>query len=140
MILGNQYSRILAPVMGAIVGGILAFKTVDPQAQQLTEIVVLVLGGAALGAMAGGVVWLMDVPDLQLSAEEQEPISSVGSLFALLAVVPGFCPFVGLLFAIPAFILNRKVRGWQGTLSRLGLGVGILLTVLTLAISLFDLK
>ena len=70
-------------------------------------------------------MWLIDSPP----PAEQKHASLLGSILAILAVFPGVIPFVGLLFGVPAFLLNRRVSGWPNKASRLGLGLCITLTV-----------
>jgi hypothetical protein len=71
------------------------------------------------------VLWLVDAP----TAVEQRPASLLGRLLAALALFPGFLPCVGWVFGVPAFLVNRRVRGWPNYASRLGLGLSIVLTI-----------
>jgi hypothetical protein len=80
--------------------------------------------GVLLGAIGGGLVWLIDVPP-----GEGKPASAIGSLFAVLALCLGCMPVAGLVFSVPAFLLNRRVAGWQNRASRWGLGLGVVLTL-----------
>src|SRR5262249_34457996 len=89
------------------------------------------VAGALLGALGGGVLWLVDAP----APAEQRRASVLGCLLAVLALFPGIVPFVGLVFGVPAFLVNRRVRGWPNGASRLGLGLCIVLTIVVVVAS-----
>ena len=120
----NTFSipRWLGPVVGAILGAVVGYRAM--RRDRVTDYRWLV-GGAAIGAMAGSVVWLMDAPP----QSQHRPASGIGTLFAVLALFPGVVPYIGLAFGLPAFLVNRRVSGWPNKASRLGLGVCIALTV-----------
>jgi hypothetical protein len=66
--------------------------------------------------------------------------ATAGTLLAALAVVPGLLPFVGLLFGIPAFRVNRRVTGWPNKASRRGLGMCVVRTVVVTVASQVPLR
>jgi hypothetical protein len=88
-----------------------------------------------LGAMAGCVLWPVDAP---VGAARRASVA--GSILAILAVFPGIVAVVGLLFGIPAFLINRQVTGWPNRISRLGLGLGMVLTLVVIVASHVPLR
>src|SRR5437016_4345366 len=108
--------RFAAPIIGAGVGLFAGYRAMR---RAHSDNLIYPLGGALMGAMAGSVIWLMDAP----RTPDQPPPSTAGTVLAILAVFPGVLPFVGLLFGLPAFVVNRKVSGWPNRISRLGLGL-----------------
>jgi hypothetical protein len=94
------------------------------------------VAGGFVGLLAGGVLWLMEAPP----EESLRDPSSAGSALEALAIFPGLLPFVGLLFGIPAFLVNRRVEGWQNRASRLGLGICVVLTVVVTIASRVPLR
>jgi hypothetical protein len=86
--------------------------------------------------LAGGVLWLIDAPP----ARPRQYASPAGTILAALAIFPGLLPFVGLLFGIPAFLVNRRVEGWPNKASRLGLGICVVLTVVVTVASQVPLR
>jgi hypothetical protein len=114
--------RWLGPIIGAIFGVIVGSRAM--RREHVSDYRWLA-GGAVIGALAGSVIWLMDAPP----QSEERPPSGIGTLFAILALSPGVIPFIGLVFGLPAFLVNRKVTGWPNKASRLGLGLCIALTV-----------
>ncbi len=93
------------------------------------------LVGALLGAIGGSLVWLIDAPPCK-----GERASIAGSVLAILALCLGCVPVFGLLFGVPAFLLNRRVVSWQNRASRWGLGLGVVLTLVVLGVSLMPLR
>ncbi len=128
-----RFPRWLGPVLGAGVGVVLALRAM--RRDRVTDWT-WVAGGVVLGALAGGVLWLVDAP----TPANPRRASVPGSLLAVLAIFPGLLPFVGLVFGVPAFLVNRRVVGWQNRASRLGLGLSLLLTIVVVAASRIPLN
>jgi hypothetical protein len=120
----RRLPRWSAPISGAGLGVVLSFRAMkrDGQAKWMYPV-----AGAILGGLAGGVLWLIDTP-----TGDERRVSAIGSLLAVLAVFPGILPFIGIAFCLPAFVLNRRVAGWQNRVSRLGLCVCVLLTIVAM--------
>jgi hypothetical protein len=130
---GQKFPRWLGPVIGAGVGVAVACRGMKRQgAFDWT----LLIGGALIGTLGGSVLWLMDAPP----TTQERQASVLGSLLAVLAIFPGVCPVVGLVFGISAFLMNRRVTGWQNTASRPGLGLCIVLTVIGVVASIVPLR
>ncbi len=91
--------------------------------------------GALAGAVGGTLIWLVDVPTV-----EGTRASITGSILAIFAFIFGFVPVFGLLFAIPAFLLNRQVAGWQNRASRWGLGLCVVVTLVVMVMSQVPLQ
>ncbi len=134
MLDGNQkFPRWAGPLVGAVIGAVVGLRAMR---RERVEDWFYPVGGALLGALAGGVLWLMDAPP----SRPRRYASAVGTLLAVLAVFPGIFPFVGLPFGIPAFLVNRRVTGWQNTASRLGLGICVVLSVVVAVASQVPLR
>jgi hypothetical protein len=121
--IGQKFPRWLGPIVGAGAGVVVACRGMKRQGA--FDWTLLVIGGV-VGVLGGSVLWLMDAPP----PTEERRASMLGSLLAILAIFPGVCPFVGLVFGISAFLINRRVTGWQNTASRLGLGLCIVMMVI----------
>ena len=48
--------------------------------------------------------------------------------------------FVGIAFGMPAFLINRRVAGWQDRVSRLGPGECVVLTIVAIVVYHVPLK
>jgi hypothetical protein len=120
--LEQTFPRWLGPVVGAAIGAALGLRA--SKADGAIGAAWLV-GGALLGTVVGGVLWLIDASP----PPERRPPTLMGSSLAVLALFPGCVPFVGLVFGFPVFVINQYVAGWQTTASRLGLGLGVVMAV-----------
>jgi hypothetical protein len=122
----SSLPRWLAPLVGAVLGALAGLRA----ARRNGDLSWLyVAGGAGIGALAGMVVWLLDVPNPALA----RPASGLGQALAVLAVVVCWIPVLGVLLSAPAFLVNRKAVGWAAKLSRLAFGIAVVLTVVIVA-------
>ncbi len=134
----HKFPRWAAPLLGIPVGIVAAFglrKRPWLAERQVPTDILYVLAFAGVGALAGCVVYLIDIP-----TTEGRPATTSGSILAVLSIFPGFCPFVGLLLGVPAFLVNRKVSGWQNLTSRIGLALSIVLTIIIVVASQVPLR
>jgi len=127
-----SFPRWPGPIIGGGVGVALGLRLMLHDA--VVDWIYLACG-ALLGAVAGSLVWLIDAP-----TEEGQPASIAGTLLAVLALCLGCMPVFGLLFGIPAFLVNRRVVGWQNRASRLALGLGVVLTFVVIVGSQVPLR
>jgi hypothetical protein len=119
---GNQtFPRWAGPVIGAAIGVEIGVHCMIGGGQDAW---LSVIAGALAGTLGGSLLGFIDTP-----AAEERPASIIGSIFTVLAAFSGIVPIAGLVFGIPAFVLNRRVAGWQNRASRLGLGLCIVLTL-----------
>jgi hypothetical protein len=65
-------------------------------------------------------------PEVAADREAAQQEVSWGRVFAILAVLCCWLPVIGLVFALAAFGLNRRVGGWLRTASLLALVVALL--------------
>jgi hypothetical protein len=124
----QKFPRWAGPIIGAGLGVFLGFRTMRREGG--FDLLLYLTAGGILGALAGCVLWLLDAPK-----GETRDATGAGSALAILAVFSGVLPFVGFFFSIPAFILNRKVTGWQNGASRLGLGLSVVVTTVVIVAS-----
>jgi len=129
----QKFPRWAGPLIGAIIGIVLGVRGMRREGQLDW---IYPVAGFLLGALAGSVLWLLDAPP----AKRRRRSSVAGSVLAALAIFPGILPVLGLLFGVPAFLINRRVSGWQNTASRLGLGLCVVLTVVVIVASQVPLK
>ena len=126
--LGLKFPRWLGPIIGACLGAGLALRGMKRDGHFNA---VGLASGAVCGLLAGCVLWLLDAP----SPTESRQASLLGSLLAIVGFFPGCLPFVGLVLAVPAFLVNRRVTGWQNTASRMALSLSIVMTVIAVVAS-----
>lgn len=132
MIDGDQrFPRWAGPIIGAGLGVVLGLRGMKREGLQ--NWAYPILGGIA-GALAGGVLWLLDAP-----TGEKRRASVGGSILAVLAIFPGIIPFLGLPLGISAFLINKRAGGWPNSVSRLGLGLCVVLSLVVVVASLIPL-
>jgi hypothetical protein len=125
----QRFPRWAGPIIGAGVGALLAFQAM-PRGPRVNWIY-LAVGGVS-GALGGVLLWLLDAPP----PAGRRPASTLGTVLAALALFPGCLPGAGLVIGVPAFLVNRRVLGWQNAASRLGLGLAVVMTAIVVVASL----
>jgi hypothetical protein len=129
------FPRWLAPVLGALLGGLLILKGDDP-GKWSPQMLAL---GMTLGAVAGGLVLLVDRPKTsgtEGSIDERSSGTVIGRAVAILAVPAGLIPVGNVVFAAAAVYLNRHCAGWPRVLSWIACGLSIVLsTVFVIALA-----
>jgi hypothetical protein len=137
------------PFVGAIVGAGLAFKAARREGGGLSW--EWVVAGAAMGFLAGGIVWILDRPlsdsvleddDLEPFEDDEVPLvdavssSLIGRFLALLCVLFCLVPMVGLTVGVPAVVVNYRTTDWTRPTSLICSIISLLTTLMMIALLL----
>lgn len=114
----RTFPRWSAPLVGAVVGSIFGARAARSERQLVSPEWVLI--GAAAGAIAGSLIFLLDRPRHSSPDAVLLDSSLFGRIFAVLSVPISLLPFIGLGVAAVALWLNRRVAGWPRTMSWIG--------------------
>ena len=105
----------------------------------------MVLGGAAIGGLAGSLIFLVDprptaevpegMPEHLARGYVDRPSGVVGRFLALVGGLLCWIPFLGLLLNLAGVAVNWKARDWARTASLVGLAIGAL-SAIALAVGL----
>jgi hypothetical protein len=125
-----SFSRCWAYPVGAGIGALLGL--------QAGASIEFIIGGAILGLLAGGLIFLLDPRKGNFSgekedADEEEPArrangTLMSRLFATLAVGLFWMPILGLALGVGAVLMNFKTRGWPRVLGWIGAILGAVVT------------
>lgn len=138
----GNYPRWSAPFVGMIVGAGISLKVGEDVGEGFSPMTLVV--GLIAGGLAGGLIFLIDVnppTDMSLSGRDRygepgQPKGDPGTLmsrfFAVLSPLLCFVPILNLIWSVSAFLMNRQVYGWPKTLSKIGLVMSALFSVLFL--------
>jgi hypothetical protein len=138
----GNYPRWSAPFIGMIAGAGIALKVGEDIGEGFSPTVLV--GGLIAGGLAGGLIFLIDVKpaeDKSLSRQgrygepgdtQGDPGTLMSRFFAVLSPLLCFVPVLNLLWSVSAFFMNRRVYGWPKTVSKIGLVLSVLFSVLIL--------
>lgn len=147
---GNKnriFPRWSGPFVGAIVGTIVGVQAaIRNRGGELgVSSVYFIIGGAIIGMFAGCLIALLDSPPketdqgdtfeqyLPAHLVQKKRVSQsglVGKVLALIAFPMSLFPIVGLMFIIPAVVVNRNSIGWTKTISWIAFVISICLSTI----------
>ncbi len=139
--LGNRrFPRWSGPLIGGLVGGYVGLRNlVNPGGLPIGW---MVLGGVLIGGFAGSLAILLDpkrtenlsegLPD-HLTGANQVPAGFVGRVLALFGLMLCWFPFIGLALNLIGVLVNRGTEDWALLVSKFGLFVGVIVSLVTLA-------
>ncbi|MEM7454734.1 MAG: hypothetical protein AAF456_10330 [Planctomycetota bacterium] len=140
--MNDAFPRWSAPLLGAVAGAFLGYRA-DPGIASPAY----VGGGALIGILGGCLVFLLDSKPQSASQHEEALREAnpnyvndqvehftdpglVGRFLALIAIVLCIVPIAGLVMGLIAVAVNWKARGWSRMASRIGAGIGLVVTTL----------
>jgi hypothetical protein len=135
------FPRWTAPLVGAGLGALLALRAARRERQPMAWD--WLIGGATLGLVAGGLIWLLDRPAPRRKgavaetseAVEQPPSASaeqgslVGRVLALLSILLFCAPFLGFVLGVAAILINSRDGGWSRTVGWIATGLSLVVTI-----------
>ncbi len=139
-----NFPRWSAPFVGMLVGTGIGLKSGQRTGEGLSP--TWLIGGAIIGGLAGGLIFLLDSPpaatddDSLIQAPQQKvaPTDSgtlISRFFALLSLPLFWVPVVNLILAGVSLLLNRKTQGWPKTVTKIALALSVLITLLLIGIA-----
>ncbi len=138
----GNYPRESAPLIGMISGAGIALKVGDDTGEGFSP--TMLVSGLIADGLAGGLIFLIDVKsstDKSLSGRDLygepgqfkgDPGTLMSRFFAVLSPLLCFVPVLNLIWSVSAFLMNRHVYGWPKTVSKIGLVLSALFSVLFL--------
>lgn len=132
----TKFPRWAAPLVG-MGAGVVMFARGAGQPLSWEWLV----GGAGVGLLAGGLIWLLDRPPapagsvdapgeesgggVGLEGEGRGQSGVIGRFLALVSVGFFWTPGVGLILGIAALLTNLRTRDWTRKCSKVGLGLSV---------------
>lgn len=138
----SELPRWSAPIVGAVVGAFLGLRSSRDIEGPLLFIIA---GGAAIGGLAGCLIFLFDSKpasesnpyaspsDFAFDKMAPAPSGVIPRFLAVTSVVLFFAPVMGLGVGVAALIANRNSHDWAKTVSKVGVGIGVVVSALFFA-------
>jgi len=116
-------------LVGAVDGLFLGFRVA--RREEFVMLIPTLIGGAVIGAMAGGLVFLLDTPKNSgsiNSSTNSNPSSVVGRFLAVTGLLLFWAPIIGLVVSVIGWIANFKTTDWAKICSIIGTVIGLLVS------------
>ena len=136
----RRFPRWAGPLIGMLVGAYCGLQ--NPMNPGALPVGLTVLGGTLIGGLAGSLALLLDpiptgnvtegLPD-HLTGANQVPAGFVGRVLALFGLLLCWFPFIGLALNLIGVLVNRGTEDWALLVSKFGLFVGVIVSLVTLA-------
>lgn len=121
----RQYSHRLAPIIGTVIGFVLALRFSNHDA-----ILFRLICGAIVGFISGAIIFVLTHPKNKEAGPEKN--SPAKTFWAVVGLLLSVVPVVGFVFALISFGVTSSCRSWVRVVSL----AAIALSIVSLTVSL----